>query len=311
MSAFQQKIKPLMMPLAILAGVLFHAHIGQLAFLTPYLIFAMLFLTFCKLDPRKLRFSRVMYLLLGLQLGLPPLVFIAVRFLNESVAQAVFITMICPVATAAPVVTGLLGGKIEKVAAFSVISNLGAALTLPFLFPWVNPAGNEISFAAEFMAIASRVCPMIVLPLAGALLLRLLWPKAHRAVAGAAPASFYLWSVSLIIVVGTSVSFIISEPPECWPVMAVMAMATALVCALLFALGKRAGTREGDAVSAGQSLGQKNTILAIWLSLTYLNPISSVGPAAYVIWQNIFNSWQMYRFLNQKDKGEPNSAQPR
>ena len=34
-------------------------------------------------------------------------------------------------------------------------------------------------------------------------------------------------------------------------------------------------------------LGQKNTVLAIWMAYTYLNPLSSVGPGSYVLWQNI------------------------
>ena len=50
----------------------------------------------------------------------------------------------------------------------------------------------------------------------------------------------------------------------------------------------------GDPISGAQGLGQKNTVLAIWLSLTYLNPISSVGPAAYIAWQNTINSIQLY-----------------
>jgi len=42
-------------------------------------------------------------------------------------------------------------------------------------------------------------------------------------------------------------------------------------------------------------LGQKNTVLAIWMAVTYLNPLSSVGPGSYVVWQNIINSWQLWK----------------
>ena len=47
--------------------------------------------------------------------------------------------------------------------------------------------------------------------------------------------------------------------------------------------------------TAGQALGQKNTVLAIWMAVTYLNPLSSVGPGSYVVWQNIINSWQLWK----------------
>ncbi len=56
------------------------------------------------------------------------------------------------------------------------------------------------------------------------------------------------------------------------------------------------GRYYGDPVSGGQGLGQKNTVLAVWMALAYMNPIASVGPAAYIAWQNIVNSWQLMRY---------------
>ena len=44
-----------------------------------------------------------------------------------------------------------------------------------------------------------------------------------------------------------------------------------------------------------EALGQKNTVLAIWMAYTYLNPLSSVGPGSYVLWQNIINSYQLWK----------------
>ncbi|MEO4837844.1 transporter, partial [Bacteroides uniformis] len=38
-----------------------------------------------------------------------------------------------------------------------------------------------------------------------------------------------------------------------------------------------------------------NTVLAIWMAYTYLNPLSSVGPGSYVLWQNLFNSYQLWK----------------
>ena len=43
--------------------------------------------------------------------------------------------------------------------------------------------------------------------------------------------------------------------------------------------------------------GYKRTawVLAIWMAYTYLNPLSSVGPGSYVLWQNIINSYQLWK----------------
>ena len=46
-------------------------------------------------------------------------------------------------------------------------------------------------------------------------------------------------------------------------------------------------------ITAGQAFGQKNTTLAIWMAQAYLVPVASMAPAAYIIWQNLFNSAQL------------------
>lgn len=72
-------------------------------------------------------------------------------------------------------------------------------------------------------------------------------------------------------------------------------LALPLVVALvLFSLGKGVGRPYGDNISAGQALGQKNTVVAIWLTVTFLNPLAAVAPGAYVIWQNMVNAWQLW-----------------
>ena len=59
-------------------------------------------------------------------------------------------------------------------------------------------------------------------------------------------------------------------------------------------MGKAVGHAYGDSVSAGQALGQKNTVVGIWIALTFLDPLSALAPGAYVIWQNLVNAWQIW-----------------
>ena len=58
----------------------------------------------------------------------------------------------------------------------------------------------------------------------------------------------------------------------------------------------------GAGSAGAQALGQKNTVLAVWMAIAYLNPISSVAPAAYVAWHNIVNSMQIYRKMHADAK---------
>lgn len=283
-----------MLPLAMLCGLLFHPWLEAVAWVVPYLIFTMLTITFCRVRPRQFELSTMLWIMLAIQLAGSAVVFLVLRPFSLDVAQAVFICVLCPTATAAPVVTGMLGGSVPRVAAYSVLCNLAVALLAPLLFVWVGEGAAAMSFADEFKSVALQVAPLIVLPLALAFGLYFFAPKVHSAIGSVQGVSFYLWAVSLVVVVGRAVAFILAEPAAAIPEMIVIALGAGVVCVLQFAAGRRIGRRYGDAVSGAQGLGQKNTVLAIWMALTYLNPIASIGPAAYIVWQNSINSAQLY-----------------
>ena len=72
-------------------------------------------------------------------------------------------------------------------------------------------------------------------------------------------------------------------------------------CALQFFLGKRIGAKFQDEISAGQALGQKNTVFAIWLGYTFLTPVTSIAGGFYSVWHNLFNSYQLYKQRKQNN----------
>lgn len=287
-----------MLPAAMLSGLLFHNYISYVAFLTPYLIFVMLLITFCKINPREFGFSRMIWQLLAVQVSGGIAAYIAVAPLSTDVAQGLFICVFCPTATAAPVVTGMLGGSVTKLVAYSLVSNVTVALTAPLLLAWTGESGIDI--IATSIQIMGKVAPLILLPLVTALAMRKLMPRLHHEIGSRQSLSFYLWALSLFIVVGKSISFILAEPASKTYEIITLALGAGIVCMLQFAIGRKIGSRHGDRISGAQGLGQKNTVLAIWLALTFLNPISSVAPAAYIAWQNTINSMQLY-FKQKKD----------
>ncbi len=290
-----------MLPIAIVTGIFFHTAIATVQWLMPYLIFTMLFITFCRVRPRDLRFSPMIVRLLAVQIVGSTALFFILRPAGLTLAQSAFLCVLCPTATAAPVVTGMLGGSIARVAAYSIASNLTVALLAPLLFVWFG-GSTDLSFTEEFITIAAKVAPLIVLPMVSAFALYFFARPVHDAIDRIQGLSFYLWSVSLVIVVGRAVSFMLAEPVSAIPLMITMAVIAALVCVAQFVIGRRIGAHYGDRISAAQGLGQKNTVLAIWMALTYLDPLSSVGPAAYIVWQNLINSWQLYNKMKSATK---------
>lgn len=290
---FRQLLKPWILPIAMVMGFLCHNLIGYVSFLTQWLIFLMLFITFCRIDPKEIRLSPLLFILLTVQVIGALLLYFAISPLSTDVAQGVFICVFCPTATAAPVITAALGGSLPRVVAYSLLSNITVAILAAPLLAAIG--GSAIGIIDSGLLIGAKVFPLIIIPLIAALALRAVSPKAHRAVGSRQALSFYLWAVAIIIAVGNSVEFILREPASKIPEIILIAVAAGAVCFLQFFIGRRIGARYGDKVSAGQGLGQKNTVLAIWFALTYLNPIASVGPAAYIAWQNTLNSYQLYR----------------
>lgn len=270
----------------------------SIAYITPFLIFAQLLLTFCKVDWRELMPSPwhgwlLLFQVVSASALAALLIFIPMDGSYREVFEAAMVCLICPTATAAAVITGKLGGSASSLTTYTLLSNILAAIAVPLIFPLVEPHA-DITFFTAFLKILGKVFPLLLFPFFLALFFRYVLPKVHHFLLGFHDLAFYLWGMALAIVTGQTVKFLMtSDVPG--SVQILIALAGFITCALQFYLGKRIGTIYKDRISAGQALGQKNTVLAIWMAYTYLDPVSSVGPGSYVLWQNIFNSWQLWK----------------
>ena len=284
----------------MLGGILFHNHIDKLSFITPYLIFIMLTITYTKLKISEFRITKFHWSLLGVQILGGALFYAALYFINPNIAAGAFICFFMPTATAAPVITGMLSGSITKIATYSLLSNLIVAIAAPSCLSFIR--GNGIDFMESFTTICAEVIPLLLIPFVTAILLKFSVPRIHSAIASHQSISFWIWALSLFIVMGQAVSFMIKQPAEELPEMFFLTIAALGVCCVQFFIGRKIGSHFGDKISGAQGLGQKNTILGLWMTLTYLNPIVSVAPAAYIVWQNTINSWQLYRKTKHENK---------
>lgn len=294
-SAYFQHKRNLVMPCALIGGAVFSKWMGYITFMSPYLIFAMLFITYCRLSPKEIRPSKFDWRLLVIQIVFCIISYSCLFWWNHIIAEGVFICVFVPTATAAPVITSMLGGDIKKVVSYSLISNLFVAITGPVILAMIGDHA-DYTFRQSFLLILSQVAPLLIVPMLSAFALQYVWPKMHERVATHQQLSFYIWAISLFIIVGGCVSFAINywSPESTWLMIGLFIGAGA-VCLGQFYVGRKFGGRYKDPVSGGQALMQKNTVLAVWLALAYMNPIASIGPASYILWQNIINSWQIAR----------------
>ena len=301
-----------MLPIAMAAGALsyvgYHycgflhpagpALAGFVSVIQPFLIFLMLFLTFCRIEPKEMRPHRWHMRLLAFQC-LSFLVFAAGAMMipancdSRILLECAMICLICPTATAAAVVTGKLGGDMPGLTAYTVIINIAAAVLIPLFVPFVHPS-DGISFITASSLILAKVFPLLIAPCLLAFLVRYLMPKFHKRVLRFGNLAFYLWGISLTLAIAmTTRSIVHSTTPVVY--QAGLAAVSLLCCALQFWAGKKIGKRYGASITAGQALGQKNTVFAIWMGYTFLTPVTSIAGGFYCIWHNVFNSWQLYK----------------
>ena len=285
-----------MLPIAMAIGIVFYKQLVVFAPIIPYLLSVMLFITYSRIILRDIYLTKFHYILLGIQYGGSMLVYLLFFKVNTTLAQAAMICVLAPTAASAPVITGILGGNISSIAAYSFVSNLSIALLSPLFLALIGNAPVEtISFGSSILLIFKKVFPVLLLPFILAITISSSSPKLHSKIRNAQIVSFYLWAIALIIVTSNVTRFFSIQGNASYKLKFAMAGVTLIICVLQFWFGRKIGKKFNRTVAGGQALGQKNTILAIWLTQTYLNPVASIGPGSYVLWQNIVNSYQLWR----------------
>lgn len=293
-------IEKYLLPIAMIIGIAFHRQLSLLSGFIPYLLAMMLFITYCRVKMSDIKLNKFHYILLTIQYGGSAIIYLALHPFNETLAQAAMICVLTATATSAPVVTGLLGGSIAVTAAYSIISNLSVALIAPLFLSLVGDNEHTISLAASFWHIFRSVIPILVFPFLIAIGLKRSAPQIHKKIQSAQIVSFYLWAVALTIVIGNITNYVRMQGNEHYLLEITIALVSLIICLIQFYFGRKIGRRFGQTVAGGQSLGQKNTVLAIWLTQTYLNPLATLGPGMYVLWQNLVNSWQIWKKKREK-----------
>ena len=322
--------------LAMVIGVIGASVFRHFTCLLPPLIFLMLFFTFCKINPTDLRLRKWHIVVLEVQLALGIALYYGLEFvfhyytdfLDTDIAiisQGLMLCVLMPTASAAAIIAGKLGGSIQNLTSFTLLSNIATAIIVPLFFPVVNPEAG-IDFIQGFWMILCRITPLLICPFFAAWILR--WgydsyfkrnnmSKRFALSPRLASMPFYIWVFTLVILMGDLTYSLLHQSYSWWTIL-VVCVGSLLTCLLQFGLGKWIGycypaaargedyrdvlinpaaahysMQKVSQITAGQAFGQKNTTLAIWMAQAYLVPIASMAPAAYIIWQNIFNSVQL------------------
>ena len=269
----------------------------RLVELMPVVLFALLYVTFCKIVIKEMKPKAWHFVLQLIRTSLALLMVIAICLFGKNyetkvILEGAFICFICPTAAAVAVVTEKLGGSIGSLTTYTVIANIFTMIIIPSLFPMVEK-GADVSFLYMSMMVFRNVTTVLVVPLLLALLSRKFLPRFVDKVKSVKDLGFYMWCFNLTILMGETLRNFLHATVSGW-ILALLLIVPLVVCLVQFAVGKAVGRHWDASISAGQALGQKNTIVGIWLTLTFLNPLAAVAPGAYVIWQNLVNGWQLW-----------------
>ena len=276
-------------PIGDVAGPLF-------LYIMPVVLFTILYVTFCKIQIKEMKPRTWHFILQGIRIALSGffvwLITLASDADTKLVLEGMFICIICPTAAAAPVVTEKLGGSIGSLTIYTIIANVVTSVIIPLFFPMVEKSA-DIEFFAAVLMVLKNVTVVLVVPLVLALTSRKVIPSFTSWLAKKKDLGFYLWCVNLAIVSGVTMRNILLSTVS-GHTLVLLIILPLFVTIALFAIGKAVGRPFGDSISAGQALGQKNTVVGIWLTISFLNPLAAVAPGAYVLWQNMVNAWQLW-----------------
>ena len=311
MNNWGKLIREWMLPAAIVLGIslylIYHISPGLHAFgkwLHPMasegqrlVIAILLFFQFVKISPHDLKLSRWHIKALAIQVGLFLLFAGGVLFLAPGtprmLLECAMLCMICPTASAAGVITDRLGGNLASTVTYLVMINVAATFLIPLVIPLVNPS-PQMGFWNYVGHIALKVFPVLILPGLLAWIIRYTTHKLQSALMRWASNSFYVWGVGLTLAMVLSTRALLLSGLDAWSVAGIVVVSV-VACFFQFWAGHRSHKNKVESLTAGQALGQKNTGFLIWLGYNYMTPVTSVAGGLYAIWQNLYNSWELYR----------------
>lgn len=270
----------------------------------PILIFTMLFLTFCKIDVKHLKLKKWHLWLLLLQAlffsGLGVILIISPESTMRVLIEGAMLCLICPTATAGAVITRKLGGDVGAITTYTILINVVTAILIPMFVPFVHPHPDlEVGSAA--LLILGKVFPLLLCPLVAAAVVRRIWPRFISFIDRVPDLSFYIWAISLALAIAVTCHSIVNTTVD-FATITGLVIISLVSCVLQFWLGRKLGGLYDDRITGGQSFGQKNTVLAIWMGYTFFTPVTAIVGGFYSIWHNIINSYQLYRHEHKISK---------
>ena len=274
------------------------AHI--LTFLIRYNLMIMLFFSFLAIHFRKELIQKHHFFILLINILLPLLLYQLILPFDRTLAHTVFVIGIAPTAVVSPVISDFLKGNTAFVTTAVLITNPAIALILPFLLPWVISVNSPIKVGEVLLPVAI----VILGPLFLSQFIKRFRSEWVSPLLSIRRISFYLFLLNVFIASAKASHYVRHDQQTAWYVFAFMAIGVGILCLFQFLLGEQIG-KKSYPIANSLSLGRKNTMFAIWVALTFLDPIVALGPMFYILFQNAYNGFQMWQVEKKEKRNLP------
>lgn len=263
----------------------------HLTFLVRYFVMAMLFFAFLdvKMERAMVTIDHIKVALLNVLI--PLIAFYILRPFNLMIALAAFAICSAPTAAGAPVMAIFMKKKVSFVTASVIVTSPLMAMVIPFTLPLVFPVEGQVN-AWEILVPVAQV---VFIPLILAQFIRNYWLQARAWLRNFHQLPFYLFLANVYIASANATNYILHDELTAWYEFVWIALSIGVICLMQFKIGEWVGKKE-NYVESGLALGRKNTMFALWVALTFINPVTGLGPIFYIVFHNAYNSWQIYKY---------------
>lgn len=274
---------------AIIFGSIFnfgHAY----TFMIRYNLMVMLFFAFLGIQVNWQLFNVNHFKVLAVNICLPLFLYTIIQPFHPNFALIAFAVSIVPTAAAAPVIADLVQAKVGEVTVAVLLSTPIIALILPVLLTFFLKIEGDISLQALVFPVLS----LVFLPLIISQFLRNILPQLAKKLGQWEFISFPLFLTNIFIACGNASFFVQNNLATVRQELMGICLLVSFLCVLQFKIGAFIG-RKSAPLTYSLALGRKNTMIGLWMSLTYFNPVVALGPILYIILHNAYNSYQIWQ----------------
>lgn len=269
---------------AILLGSIFNIGHQWTAIIRPNLM-VMLFFAFLSITINWQLFQKRHFIILLVNVLTPLFVFCLFQSINPAIAQVAFILTVIPTGPASAVIANLLRANVLVTTGSIILTTLIIAFLLPFYLTYLLGIGGEIPIIDLVIPIFSIVFIPLVLSQG---ILKVL-PEFGNRLRKFNFISFPLFLLNVFIACGNASHFIHQNLATVKEELIWIISLTTVICIGNFRIGRFIG-RFQNTMAYELSMGRKNTMIGLWIAITYFSPIIALGPICYIVCHNAYNS---------------------